>query len=309
MAQSKNASVTVVGALAYDQISSTRGQFTGRSDPLLNYKLDDLAEVFGGCGGNIAYNLASLGTTVQLVSATGAQDDQRYLEWLARLNIDCANCMRVDGAYSPRAVIITDADGHQFTGFFPGPNISADSWSRHLQHLDFTGSKIFLQAPYPPTLMQASLNHVQSLAHKPLRVCCPGQYADQLKPGEVVELVQSCDWLVGNAYELEHLSRHASLGHLLIIATNGAKPIQISHPNTGNQPNAQSFSIPTAPRQIDPTGCGDAFLSGLVHDLSQQAGIDYVTALPAAVECGIQTAGRCIGYTGGQQHFNETRAL
>ena len=309
MAESKNASVTVVGALAYDQISSTQGRFTGNLEPLLNCKLDDLAEVFGGCGGNIAYNLASLGATVQLVSATGALDDQRYLERLASLNIERETCMRIDGAYTPRAVIITDAQGHQFTGFFPGPNISAESWARHLRTLDCSSSKIFLQAPYPPALMQTSLQHAQGLAHKPLRLCCPGQYADQLKPNEAVELVQSCDWLVGNAYELEHVARHTNLEHLLIIATNGAKPIQIRYPNTDNQPNAQTFPIPTAERKKDPTGCGDAFLAGLVHYLSQQPSADYIAALPAAVEHGIRTAGRCIGYTGGQQHFNESSPL
>ena len=71
--------VAIVGALAYDQISTTNTRFTPGANPLLNCKLLTLKEAFGGCGSNIAYNIAALGGNPMLVTCTGTADDARFI--------------------------------------------------------------------------------------------------------------------------------------------------------------------------------------------------------------------------------------
>jgi len=312
LAKQKQSSVVVVGALAYDQISHTQGHFRGTPEPLLNCKLEDLVETFGGCGGNIAYNLANLGTQVQLVSATGTEDDQNYVAHLASFGIQVQCCIRQQHSYTARAVIITDPAGHQFTGFFPGPVISEAAWQQHLSQLDFDNCAIFVQAPYPPALMLATLKHASTLKNTPLRICCPGQYADQLTATEATDLLTATDWLIGNAYEIAHLAPFTEDQALVIIETNGAEGITVQWPQPterGTHKDAVTrspdvFQVPKVKTPIDPTGCGDAFLSGLAHTLANGPTNTFIEHLPSAIQQGIHTAALCLTHKGAQRHFD-----
>lgn len=314
MAKQKTSPVAVIGALAYDQISHTQGHFTGTTEPLLNCKLEGLVETFGGCGGNIAYNLANLGCDVQLISATGVEDDQRYVVHLASLGIQIQSCLRVAENYTARALIITDQDGHQFTGFYPGPQLNEVDWHEHLCQLNFHGCRLFVQAPYPPSIMVASLKFAANLDSAPLRICCPGQYADQLSPTEARDLIAQCDWLVGNHYEIEHLRPYLNHKALVIIETNGADSVKVHFQSNrqgddcGNSTylDAYTFDVPSVTSPVDPTGCGDAFLAGLAYGLSEVAPQSFIDNLPAAIDLGIKTASSCIRYKGAQYHFQST---
>ena len=301
--------IAVIGALAYDQIATTPASLTGSDeapDPhtpaLLNCKIDTLTEAFGGCGGNIVYNLAHNGSTSPLlISVTGTADDQKYVHHLENLNISSAGLLRVEAAYCARAMIITDRNGHQFTAFFPGDVPSIERWCAHLENLPLAQCPVIVQAPYPPELMIASLDFATQLPNRPLKICCPGQYADQLKATEARALVRHADWIVGNAYEIKHLQRAASLAEKLILQTNGANAIQVFVP--GAEP--LSFTVPAAPANVDPTGCGDAFLASIANDLVKCGAFDGDRQLADAIHTACANAARCLGFHGGQQHYSQ----
>ncbi|MCR9258391.1 MAG: PfkB family carbohydrate kinase [Pseudomonadaceae bacterium] len=267
----------------------------------MNCKINTLTEAFGGCGGNIAYNLAHNGSTRPLlISVTGTADDQRYVDHLEAQGISCAGLMRVDSAYSARAIIITDRDGHQFTAFFPGDVPGVERWCAHLEHLPLSACTVLVQAPFPPDLMIASTKYAAQLSSNPLKICCPGQYADQLRPDETRELISYTDWVIGNAYEINHLQRACSMQDKLILQTNGAEEIQIFVP--GQKP--QHVAVPAVEENVDPTGCGDAFLASIANDLVRQGGLDNPEALSDAVQSACSNAARCLSFHGGQQHFS-----
>lgn len=295
--------IAIVGALAYDQIATTSATLSGQSQTLLNCKVDTLAEAFGGCGGNIAYNLAHMDISQpMLISVTGIADDARYIEHLRNMKINTEGLLRTKQAYCARAIIITDSQGHQFTAFFPGEVPSRQDWQKHLQSLHLDQCKIFVQAPYPPALMIESLAYAAQLPGDVLKICCPGQYADQLEASETQELINFADWIVGNAYEISHLEKACSLENKLVIQTNGAHAIHVTHP--GGQ--RLSFDVPPAPVSLDPTGCGDAFLSSIASHL-HQTGIDPGNEnLADAITSACANAASCLAYQGGQQHL--TRA-
>jgi adenosine kinase len=302
--------IAVIGALAYDQIATTPASLTGsdrqsgtaaQTGTLLNCKIDTLTEAFGGCGGNIAYNLAHNGSTRPLLlSVTGTADDQKYVEHLQALNISSAGLLRVDTAYCARAIIITDCDGHQFTAFFPGDVPSVERWCEHLRSLPLSECPVLVQAPYPPDLMIASLEFAAQLPNKPLKICCPGQYADQLKPTETRELIHYADWVIGNAYEIKHLQRVCSMDDKLILQTNGAKEIQVRVP--GQHP--QSFTVPAVAKNVDPTGCGDAFIASIANDVVRHGGLDTSKHLADAIQSACRNAALCLGFNGGQLHYS-----
>jgi len=74
---------------------------------------------FGGCAGNIAYNLKLLGGE-PLIMATVGQDSAPYLERFEQLGIS-RKCIRViDTSFTAQCFVTTDAGGNQINAFHPG---------------------------------------------------------------------------------------------------------------------------------------------------------------------------------------------
>ena len=74
---------------------------------------------WGGCAGNIAYNLKALGGE-PVVMATIGDDGAAYRERLATLGIAIDGVRHVPGTFTAQAFIITDLDDNQITAFHPG---------------------------------------------------------------------------------------------------------------------------------------------------------------------------------------------
>ena len=126
--------IAVLGSIAYDQISSTRGMRKVDTKNSLNLKINAPINRFGGCGANIAVGLSYFGVASTLLSISGKQDDAPYVERLGSKGVPLNGIIRVRGKTS-RGFVITDSQGEQFTAFYPGPSIRAKTWERHLLSL------------------------------------------------------------------------------------------------------------------------------------------------------------------------------
>ena len=74
---------------------------------------------FGGCAGNIAYNLHLLGGK-PLPMGTVGSDFSPYADWMDQVGIDRTHVTEADGRYTGQAYITTDLDDNQITAFHPG---------------------------------------------------------------------------------------------------------------------------------------------------------------------------------------------
>ena len=117
--------VLVTGSLAYDTLMTHEGKF---QDSIIPGELDHLnvafliqhKEVeFGGCGGNIAYNLALLGEDVDLIGRAG-RDFRDYEEWLLENGINTDHITIHEDTDTAVAYITTDSKLNQLTSFYPG---------------------------------------------------------------------------------------------------------------------------------------------------------------------------------------------
>src|SRR5258706_10692777 len=115
----------ICGSIAYDNIMVFQGRFREHILPeqihILNvaFLVPEMRREFGGCAGNIAYNLKLLGGD-PLIMATLGQDGAPYLERLKQLAIP-DRCVRViDASFTAQCFITTDADSNQITAFHPG---------------------------------------------------------------------------------------------------------------------------------------------------------------------------------------------
>ena len=98
--------IAVLGSIAYDQISSTRGMRKVDTKNSLNLKINAPINRFGWCGANIAVGLSYFGVASTLLSISGKQDDAPYVERLGSKGVPLNGIIRVRGKTS-RVFVIT----------------------------------------------------------------------------------------------------------------------------------------------------------------------------------------------------------
>lgn len=284
------ARILVCGTLAWDLI----GRFDAPLEPgTRNVKLDRLDEAFGGCAMNIAYSLRLLGADAVPLAYVGDDFEPRYAAHVRRHGIHEAGLVAVAGARCARGMVFTGSDGAQFTAFYPGPT-GLDRLAEDLRRL--RSGPPCDAAILAPDLPQKTRVCARELAGVPLRVWCPGQYAEHLARDDLLELLAAVDLVVANRHEWRALRARIEPRDLpprppRLVITQGAQPVLVL-------PDRVRVRVPpvAAAEQRDPTGCGDAFVAGLTKALVAGAGIT------AAVEAGIALAARCLRCAGAQAH-------
>src|SRR5271168_4922328 len=115
----------ICGSIAYDNIMVFHDYFKNHILPdqihILNvsFLVPDLRREFGGCAGNIAYNLKLLGGE-PLIMATVGDDSGPYDYRLQQLGLDATHVRRVPGSFTAQAYITTDLADNQIIAFHPG---------------------------------------------------------------------------------------------------------------------------------------------------------------------------------------------
>jgi len=287
----------ICGSIAFDSIMVFKGRFKDHILPdqvhMLNvaFLVPELRREFGGCAGNIAYNLALLGGA-PLPMATVGDDAGPYLERLARLGIAATHVRHVPGTYTAQAFITTDLDDNQITAFHPG----AMSQS-HLNRIPGDGSvELGIVAPDGRDGM---LQHAAQFAEHGIPfVFDPGQGLPMFSGEELLWFIARAAYVAVNDYEARLLVDKTGLGLATLaqrvkalIVTRGAAGSQI-HQGGG----VIEIPVAVARATVDPTGCGDAYRAGLLHGLA--AGMDLSTTGRLAAVMGALK----IEQAGGQNH-------
>ena len=108
-------SALICGSMAYDTIMVFHDKFKHHILPekvhILNvsFLVPVMRREFGGCAGNIAYNLKLLGEK-PLIMATVGHDFEPYSQWLSQNALSSQYIHALDNHYTGQAYITTDAD-------------------------------------------------------------------------------------------------------------------------------------------------------------------------------------------------------
>jgi adenosine kinase len=108
----------------------------------VSFMVPELRREFGGCAGNIAYNLKLLGEEPLPIGTVGS-DFGPYLEWLDQWGIRRDYVKILNDTLTAQAFITTDLDDNQITAFHPG----AMNYSHKNSVLDIPGGTIGIVAP------------------------------------------------------------------------------------------------------------------------------------------------------------------
>ena len=190
----------ICGSIAFDNIMVFNGQFKEHILPesihILNvaFLVPELRREFGGCAGNIAYNLRLLGGTPVVMAALG-DDGGDYRERLAGWGVETALVRQVAQTYTAQAMIMTDRDNNQITAFHPGAMMQAHI-TRIEAHPDVKLAII------SPDGRDALLQHAEQChaAHIPF-VFDPGQGLPMFDGAELARFIEQSTWVTVNDYE------------------------------------------------------------------------------------------------------------
>src|SRR5579859_3084382 len=115
----------ICGSLAYDTIMVFGDRFRNHILPdkihMLNvsFLVPQMRREFGGCAGNIAYNLKLLGD-VGYTMATVGKDFGPYADWMRKNGVPTDFIQTVESEHTGQAFITTDLENNQITAFHPG---------------------------------------------------------------------------------------------------------------------------------------------------------------------------------------------
>ena len=115
----------VCGSFAYDNILNYDGKFSEHlieselNNINISFLCSNMRKEFGGCAGNIIYNLTSIGADA-LALGTMGNDASPYLEWMRINKINTNYIKVVQDSYTAQAYITTDRNANQITTFHPG---------------------------------------------------------------------------------------------------------------------------------------------------------------------------------------------
>ena len=266
----------ICGSLAFDTIMSFHGRF---SEALLADQLHKINVAFlvpgirreyGGCAGNIAYNLKLLGGD-PLIMATIGQDGGPYIERLKNQGISTRCIRSFDDSYTAQAFITTDADNNQITAFHPG----AMGNSHHNKINDAGDVKLAIVAPDGRDGM---IEHARDCAATKIPfIFDPGQGLPMFSGSELIDFIELATYVAVNDYEAELLTERTGLSLpeiaervSALVVTRGEQGAEIFTADG-------RFDIPVVrvEQVIDPTGCGDAFRAGMLFGLTR--GMDWMT--------------------------------
>ena len=263
-------SVLICGSLAYDTIMVFHGKFGEHILPdqihILNvsFVVPDMRREFGGTGGNVAYNLKLLGGE-PLIMATVGDDFGPYRERLDVLNISRAHIREVPGTFVAQAFITTDLDANQITAFHPG----AMSSSYVNKVSDAKGVKLGILAP---DSRDGMLQHAEQFHDAKIPfIFDPGQQMSVFKGYELKHFIELADYVAVNDYEARVLEER--IGEPIAKLTERVKAFFVTKGAEGSviYADGQQIAVPSVreERRVDPTGCGDAYRSGLLYGIER----------------------------------------
>ncbi|MBK1733738.1 carbohydrate kinase family protein [Halorhodospira abdelmalekii] len=269
-------SAIISGSVAFDTIMVFPDRFRNHILPeqvhILNvsFLVPQLRREYGGCAGNIAYNLKMLGEEPKTLATVGA-DIGSYSDWMTSQGIDQKYVYTLNEHYTAQAYITTDMDDNQITAFHPG----AMGDAHKVDVPTDAGAQIGVVAPNGP---EGMVKHARQMVEAGIPyIFDPGQAMPAFDGDQLREFIDGAAWVAVNDYESRMLMERTNLELEQIaervealIVTRGAEGSQI-------YTQGKTLHIPAAPisQVADPTGCGDAFRAGLLFGLLR--GLDWET--------------------------------
>jgi len=294
----------ICGSMAYDTIMVFKDQFKNHILPeqihILNvaFLVPEMRREYGGCAGNIAYNLQLLGGN-PLIMATVGDDFGPYAKRLEKLSITQKHIRHVPDSFTGQAFITTDLDDNQITAFHPGAmgfseqNKVAEAYDVSLGIVSPDGRDGMIE--HAEQFVDASIPFVFD----------PGQGMPMFSGADLLRFIDQATYVTVNDYEAKLLQDKTGKTLAEIAKSVSALIVTLGADGSMIYTEGREIAIPTPKPAaiVDPTGCGDAYRAGLMYGI-QQGWAWETTGRLASLMGSIKIASR-----GGQNHAPTRREI
>ncbi|MDC9728167.1 MAG: carbohydrate kinase family protein [Methyloprofundus sp.] len=264
-------SALICGSMAYDTIMVFHDKFKNHILPekvhMLNvsFLVPTIRREFGGCAGNIAYNLKLLGEQPNIMATVG-HDFEPYAQWLSQCHISDKFINKLDSEFTGQAYITTDEDDNQITAFHPG--------AMNESHLNSVPENEEISIGIvSPDGKQGMQQHAQEFvdANIPF-IFDPGQGMPMFSGDELLALLDLATWATFNDYEAALMQETTGLKLEQIAERVEALIITLGGDGSKIYTEGKCIDIPSAKAKElnDPTGCGDAYRAGLLYGIMNE---------------------------------------
>jgi len=270
----------ITGSMAFDTIMVFPDYFKNHILPdqvhILNvsFLVPEMRREFGGCAGNIAYNLKLLGKE-PLPMATVGKDFGPYREWLCKCGIEQRYLKTVEDSYTAQAYITTDLADNQITAFHPGAMSHA-----HLNEVPAqAGIDIGIVAPDGRDGM---IQHAEQFSDAGIPfIFDPGQGTPMFEKDELLRFIELASWAIFNDYEAKLVQEKTGLTPELISDDVDAVVVTKGAQGSVVYIDRRPIPVPAAKPEkvLDPTGCGDAYRAGVLYGLLENYDWETIGAI------------------------------
>jgi adenosine kinase len=295
-------SVLCTGSIAIDQIMVFHDHFVNHILPdkihavNVSFYVPNLEKRFGGTAANIAFHLRILGIDPVLLATVGS-DFGDYADWMDQHGVRRDWIKVLDDVYTAQCFITTDLAHNQINSFHPGAMDRAHEAT--LESVD----EAYSVGIVSPNGKQGMLDYAAGLkAQGKTCVVDPGQAMGLFDKDELITLLDGASVYIVNDYEwsmtLEKTGQSedeiaARVG--AIVVTRGAEGSRLRQgtETAGVQIDRERIEVPVvkADHVQDPTGCGDAYRSGILYALANDLPLEtgarigsLIGSLKAAVD-------------------------
>lgn len=261
--------VLICGSIAFDTIAVFEGHFKDHilADSIhalsVSFFVPSLRKEYGGCAGNIAYNLKLLNGQPVPVGAVG-NDAQDYLDYMEMQGIDISRVMVLPDMYTPQCFITTDLDNNQIASFHPGAMLR--SAENDISGVDASWAIV------APDSKDGMFAHARRLhADGTPFVFDLGQAMPLFSGDDITDMMALARIMTLNEYEASVVEQRTrrSMADIArdmqgVIVSRGAQSTLLY--SDGQVAEIDSIAVEHI---VDPTGCGDAHRAGLLYGLTK----------------------------------------
>jgi len=288
--------ILVCGSIAFDTIAVFEGHFKDHilADSIqslsVSFFVPSLRKEYGGCAGNIAYNLSLLGGHAVPVGTVGG-DATDYLVYMQQLGIDTSLVRVLPDRYTPQCFITTDLDNNQIASFHPGAmEQSAEN--------DIGGQRA-AWGIVAPDAKDGMFAHARRMHEGGIPFVFDLGQAMPLFDGEDIRrMLGMASILCVNEYEASVVAQRTGITMEEIardlqgvVVTHGGEASRVYEPGGSTE-----VAVAPVSAVVDPTGCGDAHRAGLLYGLTRG------WALADACKLGNVMGGLKVASRGPQNH-------
>lgn len=290
-------SCLITGSMAFDTIMVFEDQFKNHILPekidILNvsFFVPSMQRFVGGCAGNIAYTLKLLGGEPQIMATVG-EDFGVYKSWLEQNEISDKHIKVIPDEFTAQAFITTDIDNNQINAFHPG----AMNFAHESSVTEAEGVTLGIVGPNG---RDAMIKHAAEFAEQNVPfIFDPGQGLPMFDGDNIMTFLDQATYAIANDYESELMMERTGLS-LEQLASN-VEALIVTRGGDGSEihVDGEVIRVASAPisEAVDPTGCGDAYRSGIIYGLAAKR--DWKTCGQIGALCGAIK----IEQSGTQQH-------